>query len=85
MTTDEEYKKQYFIEYQKLGGKKSEDEYIHNCDIFLEETMDIFCFGIMDRYNSRQEALRAVQKGLKISRKEILLIYHSIDEVTSYT
>jgi len=75
----------WFKEYRKLGGKKSRREYDKNIDIFQEHTWDIFVSGDMSKYNSREEALQAVKKDLKIDNKELNLIFESIDNVTAYT
>ena len=66
-------------------NKKSRREYDKNIDVFQEHTWDIFIHGDPSRYNSREEALEAVKKDLKIDNKELNLIFESIDNVTAYT
>tara|TARA_R110002020_G_scaffold1914_3_gene8769 strand:- start:6 stop:386 length:381 start_codon:yes stop_codon:yes gene_type:complete len=75
----------WYKEYKKLGGKKSRREYDKNIGVFQEHTWDIFIHGDMSKYKSRQEALEAVKKDLKIDNKELNLIFESIDNVTAYT
>ena len=75
----------YYYEYKKLGGKEDRMEYFKMLDIFLEETMDIFVTGMMDKYDSREESLGGVMTILKISEDEVMELYHSVDNVTSYT
>jgi hypothetical protein len=74
-----------YKEYKKLGGTKSRREYNKNIDVFQEHTWEIFIFGDLSKYNSREEALEAVKKDLKIDNKELNLIFESIDNVTAYT
>lgn len=83
--TEAEMKKLHYAEYKKLGGMKNFKEYCINYDVFFEHTYDIFIFGDTVKYNSRLESLKAVKKILKITWKEMNLIFHSIDEVTAYT
>jgi hypothetical protein len=47
--------------------------------------MDIFVTGMMDKYDSREESLGGVMTILKISEDEVMELYHSVDNVTSYT
>jgi len=75
----------WFKEYKRLGGKKNRKAYDKNLDVFVHHTNDIFIHGEMSKYNSRQEALEAVKKDLKIDNKELNLIFESIDNVTAYT
>uniref|UniRef100_A0AAT9J7L5 ORF28 n=1 Tax=Nitrosopumilaceae spindle-shaped virus TaxID=3065433 RepID=A0AAT9J7L5_9VIRU len=81
----DEMKKLHYKEYKKIGGKNNFKEYSKNYDVFFEHTYDIFIFGDTTKYNSRDESIKAVKKILKITWKEIHLIFHSIDRVTSYT
>lgn len=78
-------KKLHYKEYKKIGGKNNFKEYSKNYDVFFEHTYDIFIFGDTTKYNSRDESIKAVKKILKITWKEIHLIFHSIDRVTIYT
>ena len=75
----------HYQEYKKLGGQKSENEYTNNLKIFLEETMDIFIGGNTIKHDSREEAMKAVMVKAEISVEEFNLIFHSLDNVVSYT
>ena len=75
----------YFIEYKKLGGKKTKKQYMENMEIFLGETWDIFIQGDTRYHETRKEALEAVQQRAKISYNELDLIFKSIDNITAYT
>jgi len=75
----------WFKEYKRLGGKKNRKAYDKNLDVFVYHTNDIFIHGDMSKYNSREEALQAVKKDLKIDNKELNLIFESIDNITAYT
>jgi hypothetical protein len=65
----------WFKEYKRLGGKKNRKAYDKNLDVFVYHTNDIFIHGDMSKYKSRQEALEAVKKDLKIDNKELNLIF----------
>tara|TARA_B000000460_G_C21356014_1_gene323338 strand:+ start:256 stop:507 length:252 start_codon:yes stop_codon:yes gene_type:complete len=75
----------YFIEYKKLGGKKTKKQYIKNLDIFFDETYDIFISGDTIKHNDRIEAAQAVIDQADISVKEFNLIFNSVDNITAYT
>ena len=83
--TKDPIKSLYFAEYQKIGGMKNFKEYCINSGVFIDHTIDIFCYGDPIKYNSREDSFTAVKKILGIDTKEINLIFHSIDGVTSYT
>jgi hypothetical protein len=86
MTNFNEYPfNEYFVEYQKLGGKKNKDDYFAAYQVFQEETMDIFVFGDLRKHNSRSESLEAVQKILEIDDDELDRLFHSVDNVTAWT
>ena len=75
----------YYKEYKKLGGKKSKNQYEKYIDVFFEETYQIFINGNPIRHSTREKAVKAVIKKLKISVIEFNKIFESIDNVTSYT
>ena len=77
----------YYYEYKKLGGKKNRKQYFDMCNIFLEETMDIFVFGDYSNsnYKSREDALSGVAKKAKISTPELNRLFKSVNNVTTYT
>ena len=75
----------HYQEYKKLGGQKSANEYTKNLKIFLEETMDIFIVGNTIKHDSREEAMKAVIVKAEISVEEFNLIFHSLDNIVSYT
>ena len=75
----------YFEEYKSLGGKKNKKVYRQNLEVFFEETYDIFIEGNTEFHDTRQEAIEAVIKWLRISPKEFNLIFESVDNVTAYT
>ena len=76
---------EYFEEYKSLGGKKNKKEYSENLSVFFEETYDIFIDGNTKFHDTREEAIDAVIKWLRISIKEFNLIFDSVDNVTGYT
>jgi len=75
----------YYKEYKKLGGKKSKNQYQKMTDVFFEETLSIFVDGNPIRHSSREKAVKAVIKKLKISVVEFNKIFESIDNITAYT
>ena len=81
----EKIHKEYFKEYKRLGGKKSNTAYMKNLNKFTFHTMDIFVFGDTSKYKTRGAALSAVKRAAKIDNKELNLIFTSIDNVTGYT
>ncbi len=82
---DFDYEDRYYIEYKKLGGKKSRSAYQKNQDIFIDHTFDIFIHGDPSRYKSRKAAFEGVKKAAKINNAELNKIFHSIDNVDAYT
>jgi hypothetical protein len=76
---------EYYVEYKELGGTHSINKYFEHYEVFIEETLDIFVGGDTIKHESREEAMEAVQKKLKISDEELYTLFHSIDNVTSYT
>jgi len=75
----------HFKEYKRVGGKKSRNQYMKYLDVFFTETYSIFIDGNPIRHLSREKAVKAVMKKLKISAVEFNKIFESIDNVTSYT
>ena len=75
----------FYKEYKKLGGKKSKNQYQKMTDVFFEETLSIFVDGNPIRHTSREKAVKAVIKKLKISIAEYNRMFESIDKVTAYT
>ena len=75
----------YYKEYKKLGGKKNKKEYDINLDIFLDHTLEIYVYGNTTKHDTRSKAWNAVIKEAKITNKELILIFDSVDNVTSYT
>jgi len=75
----------YFIEYKKLGGKKTKKQYIKNLDIFFIETYDIFIDGNPIIHETREDAGYAVIDKANISVDEYNLIFDSVDNITAYT
>ena len=82
---DFDYEDRYYIEYKRLGGKKSRSAYQKNQDIFIDHTFDIFIHGDPSRYKSRKAAFEGVKKAAKINNAELNKIFHSIDNVDAYT
>ena len=82
---DFDYEDRYYIEYKRLGGKKSRSAYQKNQDIFIDHTFDIFIHGNTSRYKSRKAAFEGVKKAAKINNAELKKIFHSIDNVDAYT
>jgi len=77
--------KDFYLEYQNLGGKKDFEGYSQNIDVFIEHTIDIFVFGDLKKYSSKQESLQGVMNILKIDAKEVSRLFQSIDRVEAYT
>ena len=75
----------WWNEYKKLGGKKSKKQFKKNIDIFMEHTFDIFIHGDPEKYKTRSAALMGAKQAANIDKKELDLIFHSIDNVTAYT
>ena len=75
----------HYQEYKKLGGQKSENEYTNNLEIFFVETLEIFIHGNCIKHDSREEAMKAVMVKAEISVEEFNLIFHSLDNIVSYT
>ena len=75
----------WFEEYKRLGGKKNRKAYDKNVDIFIYHTHDIFITGDRSMYDSREEALQAVQKEAKIDNRELTKLFDSISNITAYT
>jgi len=75
----------HYQEYKKLGGKKSENEYTNNLEIFFDETLEIFIHGNCIKHDSREEAMKAVMGKARISVKELRLIFASVDNIHYYT
>ena len=75
----------HYQEYKKLGGKKSENEYTNNLEIFFDETLEIFIHGNCIKHDSREEAMKAVMVKAEILVEEVNLIFHSLDNIVSYT
>ena len=75
----------YFKEYKKLGGNKNRKEYDILLDIFIDHTLEIYVYGDTSKHESRSKAWNAVIKEAKITNKELILIFESVDNVTSYT
>ena len=84
-TIQDEHEEEYYKEYKRIGGKKSKKQYFENLDIFIDETLDIFVFGDLTRYDSREDSMYAVSEIANISMKEVNLIFESVDNVTAYT
>lgn len=76
---------EHFEEYQKLGGKKNRKEYLTNYEIFIEHTLDLWCYGDTSKYTSREKSLEAVQKITKINDDELDILFKSIDNVAGYS
>ena len=76
----------FFNEYKKLGGKyKTIKKYLTLMDIFVKHTFELYVMGNCSQYDNRDEALKAVCKEAKITKKEASIIFHSIDNIHSYT
>tara|TARA_R110002012_G_scaffold313063_1_gene524362 strand:- start:425 stop:1105 length:681 start_codon:yes stop_codon:yes gene_type:complete len=76
----------FFEEYKRLGGKyKTLQKYSSLQKIFIRHTFDLFVMGECSQYNSRDEAIRGVCKEAKISKNEAIIIFHSLDNIHSYT
>ena len=75
----------YYKEYKKLGGNKTRIEYDINLDIFLKHTLEIYVYGNTAQHDTRSKAWNAVIKEAKITNKELILIFESVDNVTAYT
>ena len=75
----------YYKEYKKLHGKKSKTRYYIMLETFFNETYDIYINGWSDLHQTRQDALQSVHDKLKISWKEVQLIFTSVNKVTAYT
>jgi hypothetical protein len=83
-----EFDEEYYQEYKLLGGKKSKREYFKNLDIFLEETLDVFTGGDIDKpekYESREDSMYAVSEIANIPMREVNRIFKSVDRITAYT
>ena len=80
----EEFSDYYFVEYKRLGGKKTKKQYIKNLDIFFDETFDIFV-GNPIIHETREDAGYAVIDKTNISVDEYNLIFESVDNITAYT
>ena len=76
---------EYYNEYKKLGGKKGKKQFTKNLDIFMDHTFDIFIHGDPEKYKTRNAALMGAKQAANINKKELDLIFHSIDNVTAYT
>ena len=76
---------EYYNEYKKLGGKKGKKQFTKNLDIFMDHTFDIFIHGDPEKYKTRRAALMGAKQAANINKKELDLIFHSIDNVTAYT
>jgi hypothetical protein len=72
----------WFKEYVRLGGKHSIEVFLYNKNIFEAITLDAFIFG--DCVFSRDECFTKWIKFIG-SKKESLLYFHAIDNVTAYT
>jgi len=79
------FEDEYFVEYKKLGGKKTKKQYIKNLDIFFDETYDIFIDGNPIIHETREDASYAVIDKANISVDEYNLIFESVDNITAYT
>ena len=75
----------YYKEYKKLGGNKTRIEYDINLDIFLKHTLEIHVYGNTTQHDTRSKAWNAVIKEAKITNKELILIFESVDNITTYT
>tara|TARA_R100000656_G_C3893583_1_gene117132 strand:- start:67 stop:339 length:273 start_codon:yes stop_codon:yes gene_type:complete len=75
----------YYKEYKKLGGNKTRIEYDINLDIFLKHTLEIYVYGNTTQHDTRSKAWNAVIKEAKITNKELILIFESVDNITTYT
>ena len=78
-------KKDWYNEYKRLGGKKSKKQFLKNVNIFMDHTFDIFIHGDPEKYKTRNAALMGAKQAANIDKKELDLIFHSIDNVTAYT
>jgi len=86
------FESKWLAEYRKLGGLKSDKEYIVLLNLFYCYTMDAFVMGDIPEWlrkkgcENRDDCFELfVKKCLKNDFEEGLLIFHSVDNITTYS
>jgi hypothetical protein len=71
---------EWFKEYQKLGGKSSEEDYLFYLKVFLAITVGYVGESPISREESYYKWVEFIE-----SEKEAELYFRSVDNVTAYT